>query len=194
MATVNIEALQKYVDYLNRILNKTITESRLCVFQLDSKLYVTRYQNGFLPLELKPHSYLHFWQRANIQLNNKVNVLECRYIYSLSNNPDDEGNWVFRYEYSLKPATNKPHAHLHINACRNGCNLPRIHFPTARLSVEQIIVHLIVEHSVKSKRGWFKLLAKSHEGWMKKRRRHMLPILTIVRFAMYVKRIAQTVP
>lgn len=167
--TVNINALRKYADYLNGIFNRTITDSRLCVFQRGNELYVTRHQNGFLPLELKPHSYLHFWQRARIQPNNKVNVLECRYIYSMSDNPDDQANWVFRYEYSLRPKGNEPHAHIHINAGRGGCDLSHIHFPTARLSVEQIIAHLIIEHKVKAKKGWQKLLANSHEGWMKKR-------------------------
>jgi hypothetical protein len=101
-ASVNIQARRGYADYLNKVFNKTIMDSRLRVLQLNSKLYITRYQDGFLPLELKPHSYLHFWQRANVQPDDKVNVLECRYIYSLSDNPDDEQSWVLRYEYRLK--------------------------------------------------------------------------------------------
>ena len=166
---VNIEKLQEYADYLNGVFNKTITDSRLVVWQRNSHLYITRRQKGFPPLELKPKGYLHFWQRAIVQPDQKVKVEECRYIYSLSDNPYDEQQWIFRYEYSLNPDKHVPYAHIHLNACRGDIPLGHIHFPTGRISVEQIIAHLIIEHRVKSKRGWFKLLANSHKGWMKKR-------------------------
>jgi hypothetical protein len=168
-ARVNKEALQKYADYLNGVFNKTITDSRLIVWQRNSHLYITRYQDEWLPLELKPKGYLHFWQRAIVMPNGKVKVEECRYIYSLSKNPDDEKQWIFRYEYSLNPDKHVPHAHLHLNAYRGNRPLRHIHFPTARISVEQIIAHLIIEHGTKTKRGWFKLLADSHKGWIDRR-------------------------
>ncbi len=166
---INTEALQKYVDYLNWVFNKIITESRLVIWQRNSRLYITRHGGDFLPLELKPKSYLHFWQRAVIQPNQKVKVEECRYIYSLSDSPDDQQQWVFRYEYSLNPDKYVPYAHIHLNASRGDYSLGHIHFPAGRISVEQIIAHLITEHGVKSKRGWLRLLANSHAGWMKKR-------------------------
>ncbi|MCX5990914.1 MAG: hypothetical protein NTZ04_01065 [Chloroflexi bacterium] len=136
-------------------------------------LFITCFQNGnFLPLVLKPLSYLHFRQLACVDNRSKIIVEECRYTFSKSPNPDDESKWIFRYEYSLKPEPNKiiPHAHLHLNAFRNDKTIKHMHFPTGRLSVEQIIAHLIVEHQIKPKMAdWFKLLDDSHKGFTKRR-------------------------
>ncbi len=93
----------------------------------------------------------------------KVVVEDCGYRYSLSSNPDDDQQWVFRYEYSLSPEENVPHAHLHLNAQRGNEPLRHMHFPTERVSLEKVIAHLIIEHGVRPKReDWFEFLAESH--------------------------------
>lgn len=161
--------LQAYVDYLNGIFNQTITDSRLSIIARHNRLIISRYRDGFLPLELKPKGYLHFRQLARVE-RGKVIVEDYRYIYSFSANPDEELKWIFRYEYSLTPAEKVPHAHIHINAYWDNNPLKHIHFPTGRLSVEQIITHLILEHGVTSKtEDWLNSLANSHFGFTKRR-------------------------
>jgi len=97
-------------------------------------------------------------------------VEECRYIYSLSADPDNEEEWIFRYEYCLKPERGVPSAHLHFNGTHNDKPMRQIHFPTGRISIEQIIAHLIIEHGIIPKiPTWFDLLAESHKGFIKRR-------------------------
>lgn len=163
-----VSKLQEYVDYLNGILNQTITDSRLVILRRN-RLIISCYQDDFLPLQLKPQGYLHFRQLANVKAD-KVIVEDCRYIYSLSPDPDDEQQWIFRYEYCLTPEEHVPYAHIHLNASRGAQPIRDIHFPTGRLSIEQIIAHLIIEHGVTPKAtNWFELLAESHRGFMERR-------------------------
>jgi len=167
----NFQILQRYVDYLNTILNQTITDSRLTVINRGEHLIVTRYQNkNFLPLELDPPSFLHFKQLAFVNSKGKVVVEDCRYLYSMSDNIDDEDKWIFRYEYNLKPDKNVPHAHIHLNGYCNNICIKHIHFPTGRVSIEQIIAHLILEHKIIPKQpGWFETLSDSHKGFLQRR-------------------------
>ena len=161
------QILRDYVDYLNDVFNQIITDSRLVIL---NQKYITCFQNKFpRPLKLKPRGFLHFHQLVSVRYG-KVIVEDCGYRFSLSSNPDDEQQWVFRYEYSLNPEENVPHAHLHLNADRSGEQLQHIHFPTGRVSIEQVIAHLIIEHGIKSKRDdWLEYLAKSHAGFTKQR-------------------------
>ncbi len=112
---------------------------------------------------------MHFHQLVSVR-SGRVIVEDSGYRYSLSLNPDDEEQWIFRYEYCLNPEENIPHAHLHINATRGNEALRHIHFPTSRLSIEQIIAHLIFEHGVQPKRpDWLDFLTESHRGFTKRR-------------------------
>lgn len=166
------QIVQKYIDYLNEVLNNTITDSRLVIVGGTQELVylVSCFQNDkIVPLKLAPQKWLYFRQLVSIQTR-KIIVRECRYHYSLSSNPDDEEQWIFRYEYCLEPEDQVPHAHLHLNAIRGGQNLKHIHFPTGRVSIEQVIAHLIIEHGVKPKgQNWFTILADSHQGFTKRR-------------------------
>ena len=100
----------------------------------------------------------------------QCHVEDCSYRFSLSSNPGGEQKWVFRYDYSLNPEENVPYAHLHLNADRDGKQLQRIHFPTGRISIEQIIAHLIIEHGVQPKKpDWLEFLTKSHLSFVKLR-------------------------
>lgn len=167
----NYTIYQSYVDCLNTLLNQIITDNRLKVINSTKPTSIVAcYQNGSIaPLKLKSKGWLHFSQQTCIR-NSKVVVESSRYVYSKSKDPDKEDAWIFRYEYSLTPEPRVPHAHLHINADRNGETVKHIHFPTGRLSIEQIIAHLICDHKVKpKKRDWFKQLAGSHKGFIARR-------------------------
>jgi hypothetical protein len=110
---------------------------------------ITRFQGKrFLPLELKPRGFLFIRQEVTLFRDN-VRTESAIYRFQLSEN-DDENDWVFRYEYDRVEGLTKPHAHFHINATDNveGRDVSKLHFPTGRLSIEQIIAHLILEHGV----------------------------------------------
>lgn len=168
--------LQDYVDYLNIVFNRTITDSQLVLLEKTSPIFVvTCLQNkDTRALELKPRGWLHFRQVVSVQSRNakyrKVVVEEGSYRYSLSPNLGDEDQWIFRYEYCLTPNAEVPYSHLHVNASRGNWHMKGIHFPTARVSIEQIIAHLIIEYRVQSKsQGWLEYLAESHGCFMEQR-------------------------
>jgi hypothetical protein len=147
------------------------------VIKRGEHFFVTRFQdNVFLPLDLTPHGYLHFRQLACVNDKEKVIVEDCRYIYSLSADPDDEDSWIFRHEYSLTPDENVPYAHFHLNAYCNQVCIKHIHFPTGRISIEQIIAHLILEHGITPRMDdWFSFLSSSHAGFVRKRNDILIP-------------------
>jgi hypothetical protein len=170
-AKANHTIYQGYIDYLNTLLNQIITDNRLKIINPSKPTsLVACYQNeSITPLKLKSKGWLHFSQQTCIK-GGRVVVEYSRYVYSTSKDPDKEDAWIFRYEYSLNPEPKVPHAHLHVNATRNEKTIKHIHFPTSRVSIEQIIAHLIIEYGVKpKKRDWFNQLAESHKGFIDRR-------------------------
>lgn len=170
MPSRDFGVLQAYVDYLNSIFNQTITDSRLTLLGHTNRLRICRYQDErILPIELRPHGYLHFNQWAYVR-DGKVIVEDCRYVYSTSADPDSDQEWIFRYEYCLEPEENVPYAHVHLNAICNNRPMQHIHFPIGRVSIEQIIAHLILEHGVTPRTpDWFGILEESHRGFVRRR-------------------------
>lgn len=176
-----LKALHKYVDHLALLLNQTITDSRIGVVRWSGKskdALIGRHINRrIIPLELKPHGWLHFQQIVHVQSKpRKIVVDNYCYIYSLSDDPDNENDWAFRYEYNLNPNKDEPHAHVHING-NWGCDtlntriLKRVHFPTERISIEKVIAHLILEYGIRCERAdWIKFLADSHSYFASKLR------------------------
>ncbi len=165
--------IQKYVDYLNRLFNSTVSQSRLVFIELERQSefrLIARYQNRqILPLELSPTRFLHFRQLVR-RVGNHVEVSEARYVFSESADPDDESAWIIRYEYDRYPQPSKPQAHLHVNAERRGATIKHIHFPTGRISLEQLIAHLILEYGIESAHPrTMEFLAQSHRGFLQRR-------------------------
>ncbi|OGO07608.1 MAG: hypothetical protein A2Y61_00015 [Chloroflexi bacterium RBG_13_60_13] len=163
--------VQRYVDYLNRLFNSTISQSRLVFLERAGELrLITRYQAAqIFPLELRPEGYLHLLQLVR-RVRNHVEVQEARYVFSESDNPDDETAWIWRYDYERQPQPGKPQSHFHINAERHGMSLKHVHFPTGRISIEQIIAHLVTEYNVTSDHpNTFDFLRESHRGFLARR-------------------------
>jgi hypothetical protein len=158
--------VKPHLDNLNQLFNQSISASRL-----DSQTYllnpsqhlIARRVNGQLArLELHPGT-LEFSQIIT-ERGGRAHVLEATYIYWLT---DD--HWAFRYEYDVQPEERKPHSHLHVNAQTPFMpDLPKIHFPAGRLSVEHLIFHLVTEHRVKCALSLAQLvneLRRSFERW-----------------------------
>lgn len=132
---------------------------------------VTCYQHGeLLPLTLKPNGCLDLYQEVSVS-DDKITVENYVYRYSPSYAPGKEPQWLLRYEYHRNPEGHIPHAHLHIIANSGGKSLGRVHFPTGgRVSIEQIIAHLIYEYNVTPKcENWLEILDESHRGFLEKR-------------------------
>lgn len=170
--TVHSKVIQPYVDHLNRVLNKTITQSRLDTIESEAAFVViTRFQQAEVtPLELSGGKWLHFRQLV-IEQDNKIDVLEAHYIFSLSQDPDHEESHIFRWEFIREPpAPHVPQSHLHIYGQNpHAQNLSRVHFPTRRLSVEQIIWLLIQEWDVTPQsENWYAILQRGHRDFLRR--------------------------
>lgn len=108
---------------------------------------------------------------------NKTTTLSYSYQYSTTS-PEDP-NWVLRYEYEVElidPKVRYPAGHLHVNAepteyarWETVKSFPSLHLPTCRLSLEEIVWHLVNEHSPNAgdaeKEEWFALLNESKSGY-----------------------------
>lgn len=164
--------IQAYIDHLNGLINTTVSDSRLALLEVaggSDQKHIVRFQSQRMPLELKPNGFLRFQQLVH-RVEDHVEVTQANYMFSHSEDPDDEAAWVFRYEYDRHPKPTKPQSHLHVNAERNGESIEHIHFPTSRISVEQLIAHLIMEHGIESARDdWRDFLGASHQGFVQRR-------------------------
>jgi len=97
------------------------------------------------PLPLRDGRYLRLIVRLSIappSEGSRLKVATSSYQYQM----DREGErWVFRYDYLRTPPSPYPAAHLQINGSLAEDSLPprmplpRIHFPTARVSLEAVI-------------------------------------------------------
>lgn len=108
---------------------------------------------------------------------NKMTTLSYSYQYSATS-PEDP-DWILRYEYEVEPLNPKakyPAGHLHVNAKPENYDrvetvkdFPSLHLPTRRLSLEEIVWHLINEHtpgiSGAYKEECFELLNESKTGY-----------------------------
>lgn len=84
---------------------------------------------------------------------------------------DGEDSYVFRYEYNRTPDADdqRPHSHVHVNGGHPkypDLDYKRLHIPVGRVSIEQIIAHLILEYGITPKNGKdaaIAFLAQSHK-------------------------------
>jgi hypothetical protein len=104
------------------------------------------------------------------------------YSYQYSTTSPEDPNWVLRYEYEvepLDPRSRYPAGHLHVNAepkeyarAATMKSFPALHLPTRRLAVEEIVWHLINEHTpganASDKEKWFTFLNESKAGYEEK--------------------------
>lgn len=164
--------IRPYVDHLNRLLNTTITGSRLSSLRSTSDVrIIARYESSDIsPLELESRGWLHFRQAIGVRPDDgKIIVLDASYQYSRSANPDDENAWVFRHHYHREGRPNQPQSHYHVNAAHPGTGrfLGRLHFPTGRVSLEQIVAHLLLDQKVPPLRPLDEALTRLRDSHVK---------------------------
>lgn len=175
-ATASAEDLiQRYIDHLNRLLNQTITTSRLTHLRgpASGEWFISRVvgENRLAPLELRPNGrWLHFRQAVTVRRkDSKVIVREASYHFSYSDNPDDEEAKVFMYHYHRMGRPGQPQSHYHVFGDRGGASVRALHFPAGRVSIEQIVAHLLTDQKVACRRRLedaIVLLRASHKKFM----------------------------
>ena len=132
-------------------------------------------QHGW-PVSLSNGMYL------NVQMTLKVNrestelpqvrLETTRATYTYQAGEDlDEPRSLFSYQYDRTASSPYPRCHLHVQADPAGYSgirsFPRLHLPTRRVSLEQVVWHLITEHGVEPRRDdWHEVLWR-HEGWFR---------------------------
>ncbi|HVC33571.1 MAG TPA: hypothetical protein VNL16_08690 [Chloroflexota bacterium] len=148
-------------DTLNRTINKTVSRDRLTVVPhtVDpTRAVIVAVVQGshqvFRAIRLGNGHYLSV--RMDVHLipdGVSTDANSIAYRQSEETRGDD---WIFRYEYERLQAESGtypyPVAHWHVNATpaayAGARPFPELHLPTGRLSLEDIIRHLIVEHAV----------------------------------------------
>lgn len=100
----------------------------------------------------------------------RLETTRATYTYQASDDLD-EPIPVFSYQCDRTASSPYPRCHLHVHAAPAGYALgkpfPRLHLPTRRISLEQVVWHLIQEHGVKPRRDdWHEVLWR-HEGWFR---------------------------
>ncbi|MDE2990404.1 MAG: hypothetical protein OXU21_04965 [Chloroflexota bacterium] len=77
---------------------------------------------------------------------------------------------LFVYQYNRRTPFPYPRCHLHVHARPQhyrGASFSRLHLPTRRITLEQVVWHLIQEHGVEPRRDdWHEVLWR-HEGWFR---------------------------
>ena len=93
-----------------------------------------------------------------------------QYNYRIQGGPDLRSDWYFRFEYKSREVLNAlhPRHHLHIpislDCGTKRVDLSRVHIPTGRVTLEEIIRFLIQELGVRAKvKDWDSALLFSEE-------------------------------
>ena len=100
----------------------------------------------------------------------RIETTRATYTYQASGDLDDPKP-VFVYDYNRDVPYPYPRCHLHVHAVPKhytGDQLfPRLHLPTRRITLEQVVWHLIREHAVEPRhRDWHEVLWR-HEEWFR---------------------------
>jgi len=155
------ERFDDFKDTLNRTLNKTVSQARLQVVlparhartAVITHVLQGRYRE-FSSIPLVNGHYLTALMEVRLT---PQGVTTDKTAIAYRRSPELYGeDWIFRYEYERKQAAESDYAypisHLHVNASpqyyAGKKPFPDLHLPTRRLSLEEIIRHLILEHDV----------------------------------------------
>jgi len=178
-------AAQGLVDHFNSVLNHTVSESRLVAlieagaapphFDL-----LRRVAGVVTPIQLNGTSRVLMFQQKIEVVDGHCQTLT--YTYRLQRTIDHR-SWLCRWEYFRKPPKPDylyPLAHFHVNAAQIevredgeiefGTNIGDKHFPTERVALEHILLHLIEEWGVRPlSPNYREILEESLEGFAERR-------------------------
>ena len=100
----------------------------------------------------------------------RLETTRASYTYQAGHHLDDPRP-LFAYQYDRNAPAPYPRCHLHVFAAPDHYPLerpfPRLHLPTRRITLEQIVWHLIREHGIQPRRDdWHDVLWR-HETWFR---------------------------
>ena len=154
-----VRGAQLFADVLSRVLNCTVSRApvRAAITGQDPfEGYIALLGEGRLPslAPLTNGGFLYLQHHFCLAEKGKDKFLATAhytYTYQLGSTDD---TWVIRWEYNREPGKEYryPHAHVHVNACPAHYTgqkaFPELHIPTARVTLESVVRHLIVEHDI----------------------------------------------
>lgn len=168
-------AAQGFADHLNDLLNRTVTDGRLSLVPVPTAathfLLQRMVGKRSSALVLRP-SPLRLFVRQGIEVVDG-HCETASYIYRLQAG-DDPNEWLVRWEYFRRPPRpDYPYVlqHLHVNAelslssARPPKELRHLHMPTARVALESVLQHLIVEWGVRARKNWKDVVEASRSGF-----------------------------
>ena len=105
----------------------------------------------------------------------RLETTDSTFTYQAGSDRDDPRP-VFEYHYQRDSPPGYPRSHLHIHAAPRHYTgerpFPRLHLPTRRITLEQVVWHLIHEHGVQPRRpDWHQILWR-HETHFRETQRH----------------------
>ena len=105
----------------------------------------------------------------------RLETVRATYSNQAGNKPEDRRP-VFSYQFDRETPFPYPRCHLHVYESPAGYAqdraFPRLHLPTRRITLEQIVWRLIHEHNVHPRRAdWHRILWR-HETQLRNTQRH----------------------
>ena len=180
--TTSHKVAREFVDRLNRVLNRTVSDSRLSLIPRPgpARFLIARLENGQpVPLELFGSSYRLYVEHV-VEVDDD-GLHTDSYTYTLQWS-EDRASSLIRWEHSRErpPGYRYVLSHVHVNGrFTAGCvamPLPKLHIPTSRIPLELVLWHLIVEWGVKPKDpDWQKVLQDSLAKFEQSRRAPLWP-------------------
>jgi len=164
-------AAQGFVDHLNSVLNRTVSDAHLSLIPLPhdpSAFEIARFvKREAAPLELLGSSLRLFVRQIIVVADG-----HCRtesYEYRLQRDVARQ-SWLIRWEYLRNPPRPDyayPAAHAHVNGeWERAEALDRLHIPTRRVPLELVVWHLIAEWGATPRSDdWQSILSESIEGF-----------------------------
>ena len=100
----------------------------------------------------------------------RLATTRASYTYQVGEDLDDPRP-LFTYQYDRNVPFPYPRCHLHVFATPDAYTLdrpfPRLHLPTRRITLEQVVWHLIQEHGVQPRRDDWRQVLWRHEEWFR---------------------------
>ncbi len=100
----------------------------------------------------------------------RLATTRASYTYQAGEGLDDPRP-LFTYQYDRNAPFPYPRCHLHVFAAPNDYvqerPFSRLHLPTRRITLEQIVWHLIQEHNVEPRRDDWRQVLWRHEEWFR---------------------------
>lgn len=151
-------ASREFATLIGEAVNATVSHAPIAFVEIEGSEfegYIAHAPGAFRAPESLPlvdGGFLYLYQRLVLRRKEKfLTTAEYRYTYETSQTRDD---WIFRYEYLREPGDDYPYplAHAHFNGTpekyAGGKSFPALHLPTGRVTVEDVLRHLVVEHEI----------------------------------------------